>query len=79
MEQDRKPGDKSLHPWTTYLSKRRQKIYNGEKNLFNKCCWENWSTMGKINMEIRLITSFSAKHGKTLYNKQKQDGGLTVV
>ena len=42
VEQNRKPRDKSTHLWKSYL------WYNGEKNnLFNKWCWENWSTMCK--------------------------------
>ena len=26
---------------------KKAKIYNGEKSLFHKLCWENWSTMCK--------------------------------
>ena len=30
-----------------------------------------------VNIEIRLIILFIAKDGQSLYNKQKQDWGLT--
>ena len=32
-----------------------------------------------VNTEIRLIISFAAKDGETLYNQQKQDRELTLA
>ena len=32
-----------------------------------------------VNTEIRLITSFAAKDGETLYSQQKQDQEQTVA
>ena len=32
-----------------------------------------------VNIEIRMITFFAAKHGEALYSQQKQDQELTVV
>ena len=32
-----------------------------------------------VNNEIRLIIFFAAKHGKALYNQQRQDWELTVA
>ena len=47
MEQNRKPRDKSMHLWTHYLLKKGKDIHWRKDNLFNKWCWENWSTTCK--------------------------------
>ena len=47
MEQNRKPRDKPMHLWSPYFDKGGENIQWIKDNLFNKWCWENWSTTCK--------------------------------
>ena len=55
---------------------------NGRYTVLEITCLEEVSTHGHhqmANTKIRLIISFAAKDGETLYSQQKQDWELTVA
>ena len=57
MKQDRKPRDKPMHLWATYLGQGGKNVQWRKDSLFNKWCWENRTvTCKRIKLEHRLTS-----------------------
>ena len=56
MEQNREPRNKPMHVWVCLFIKTKPRIYNSERIVANKLCWQNWAiTCKRMNLDTRLI------------------------
>ena len=63
MEQDRKPRNKPMHLWVTFLTKEAR-IYTGAKTVSDNWCCENWTATCKSMKLEHFLTQYTKINSK---------------
>ena len=64
VEKNRKPREKPTHLWNLIFDKRGKNMQWGKDILFNKWCWENWSTTYKRMKLEHFLTPYTNINSK---------------
>ena len=64
IDQWNKIESPEIRLWTSLFLTKEARIYNGEMMIFNKLCWENWSTTCKRMKLKHFLTPYTKINSK---------------